>query len=102
MPEGLRDAIEWLKTNPKVAVSALVLAVLVGVLAGRWLAHADDCHHKGEVAFDGMETLTRIHEDALLQQQAKDKTIAEMCIAGELPDKPVTCARALAAVGASR
>ena len=89
------------KDNPKATGAVVVGVFLAGIAAGRWFVHAEDCHVKGEVAFEGVETLTRIREDELLRQQAQNEYLAELCRAGELPGKPVTCAKATAAMRAS-
>ena len=57
---------------------------------------------KGELALTGVERLTRIHEDSLLRKQAQDEHLAALCLAGELPNSPVTCAKALAGLEAAR
>jgi hypothetical protein len=101
MPEGLTDAIEWIKTNPKVFIPAFLFVLVLGIIVGRWFVYAEECHVKGEVAYEGIETLSRIHEDEILRQQAISEHLAELCRSGEL-DKPVTCAKALAGVEASR
>jgi hypothetical protein len=98
MPEGLTDAIEWIKTNPKVFVPACLFVLVVGFLLGRWFSHAQDCHVKGEVAYDGVVSIQRSIDDAALKKQAVNEYVAKKCRAGELPDSPATCAKATAAV----
>jgi hypothetical protein len=98
LPEGLSDAIEWIKTNPKVFVPACLFVLLIGFLVGRYYVYAEGCHLKGEVAYEGVASIQRSLDDAALKKQAVNEYVAEKCRAGELPDSPATCAKAIAAV----
>jgi hypothetical protein len=101
MPEGLTDAIEWIKTNPKVFVPAALLFLVLGFLAGRWFVYADTSHIHGDEAYEGVAAIQRSLDDAALKKQAVNEFIAAKCERGELPDSPSTCAKALGAIEAA-
>jgi hypothetical protein len=100
MPEGLTDAVEWIKTNPKVFVPAALLFLAIGFIAGRWFVHADTSHIHGDEAYEGVASIQRSLDDAALRKHAVNEFVAQKCDAGELPDSPATCAKARAAVEA--
>ncbi len=94
--------IALLRLHFKKTIAGVIVIASAAFSAGGYFFHAEQCHEKGNVAFEGVETLTRIHEDSLLRKQAQDEHLAALCLAGDLPGKPVTCAKALAGLEAAR
>ena len=96
--------ITLMKAYPRATLTVVVGVFLAGSAFTGWITHAELCHQKAEIAVEGVAELKRIHEDSILEKQAVNRTIAEMCDSGELDEsaKPVTCAKARAAVEANR
>ena len=102
MPEGLTDAIKWIRSNPTVFLPAALLFLAIGFLAGRWFVSADTSHIHGDEAYEGVAAIQSNLEHAALKKQAVSEYVDVKCRAGELPDSPATCAKAAAAVEAAK
>jgi hypothetical protein len=87
-----------LKRYPyKTAAGVAAIFIAASSFTG-YMLHTEECHKKGVSAYEGVETLTRIHEDTTLRKRAEAEAIAALCRSGQLEDKPVSCAKAEAAI----
>jgi len=89
--------LDALKSHPVATLTCAGAILMAGVSVGGWFWHANDCHSKGVVAYESVAELKQMRREAQLVKDAQSAYLVQLCEAGELPDSPVTCAKARAA-----